>query len=469
MKKYINLLLISFIITLGACDKSFLDLKPYDSVPSSSAITTEADMAIALNGTYASLRSSNLYGRGIPFINDLMADNIYISAENSGRYLSQYTYSVNDQNGDVYGWWSDAYNSIAQANNIIEAGKTITLTDNINQYVGEALTIRALMHFELVKFFGKPYTTDSSALGVPVITAYNPYNKPSRNKVIEVYTQIISDLKQAITLMTVSRPNSSYITKYVAQGLLAKVYLYQGDYANAQATAFDIVDNAGYSLISSDQLNAYWGNPVPREDLVETMFEISSDAVNNNGPDALASIYAQTGGYGDGIVSSDLYNLYSATDARKGLIISISRNANDTLACNKYQNLNNNQDKDDTKVLRYADIILILAESYYRTNDETNALLYLNLLAMNRDPSFGGYVLSGSSILDQIILERRKELAFEGDRFADLNRLGITISRNDQYPSTAQTIEASDYRRLAPVPRDEINANPKIKPQNDGY
>ena len=134
--------------------------------------------------------------------------------------------------------------------------------------------------------------------------------------------------------------------------------------------------------------------------------------MNNNGTNALAYFYDQAG-YGDAISSDDLYNQYSATDARKGLFITGTRASQTVRIVNKYQNTSNAADKDDVKVIRYAEVLLTLAETYYHLGDEVNATLYLNMLSKQRDPSFAGYTSTSAQLLNDIILERRKELAFK--------------------------------------------------------
>ena len=466
MKKVIYIGLLASATGLLSCKDQFLDQVPYDSVNSNVAVQTEGDMSNAVNGIYSGMRSSNLYARTIPFVNDVMADNVYISTANSGRYLNQNTYSINSQDTYFTGLWASAYSVILRANNVINAG--VTSTTNTAQYQGEALTTRGLMYFDLVRLFAKQYTADSTSMGVPIVLTYDALAKPGRSSVAQVYTQIVSDLTKGYNLMTITK-NSSYASKYVAEALLAKVYLYKGDYAKAKAAALDVVTKGGYTLTDSSGYVAYWANPAPRTDKLETIFEVSSDNVNNAGSDALANMYSQAG-YGDGLASSDLYNLYSSRDVRKNLIIVGKRSGNDALIVNKYPNVSNNNDKDDFKIIRYADVLLILAESYYRTGDATNALKYLNMVAQKREPSLKAYTVTGTALLDAIVTERRKELAFEGDRFVDLNRLGRDIVRSTQYPSAARTIPFTDYRRVAPIPQDELNANATIRTQqNPGY
>ena len=453
---------------LSSCKKKFLDLNPYAEVPTDAAITDEAGMNAAANGMYAQLRSANLYGRTLPLWGDLLGDNLFISTTNSNRYLPElnYTYTVTYFNG---GTWSSAYIAILRANNIINAD--IPSTAVTQQLKGEAMTVRALMYFNLVNYFAKQYTVDPNAEGVPIVLAYDPFLRPARNKVSEVYAQIDKDLAEAFASMTNTTKNSSYITKYVARALQARVALFKGDWAAARTAALDVVQNGGYTLVTAANLVNYWKGAAPVTSKVETIFEVTSDAVNNNGTNALSYFYDQTG-YGDALASDDFYNKYSATDVRRQLFISGTRASQAVKIVNKYSNTNNAADKDDTKVIRYSEIILTLAEAYFRLNDETNAKLYLNMLVAQRDPSFAGYTSTGAQLLEDILLERRKELAFEGMRYLDLQRLNrdvVRVNVNNNYQGvTPITIPITNFRRLLPIPQDERDANPNIS-QNTGY
>lgn len=471
--KFRNILYILLAgIFLSSCKKTFLDLNPYNAIDQSLAITNESDMATAVNGIYAQLRATNLYGRNLPIVGDLMADNVWISVSNSNRYISEFNYTMNNGNAEAAGTWGSAYVAIARANNVINS--TLPSSANVSQLKGEALTMRALMYFNLVNYFARPYTDNPTADGVPIVLAYDPFVKQKRNTVAEVYAQIDKDLNDAFTMMTNTSKNSSYITKYVARALQARVALFKGDYATAKTIALDVVNNGGYTLTPASNLVNYWKNATPVTTKVETIFEISADNVSNNGTNQLSALYEQTGGaYGDALATDELYNKYSATDARIGLFITTTRAGLTVRAVNKYPNTNNTSEKDDLKVIRYAEVILTLAEAYARTNDETNARLYLNMLAKQRDPSFAGYTSAGAQLLSDIILERRKELAFEGMRYLDLQRLKADVVRtnlNSNYSGVGQTpliIPYTDTRRIWPIPLGEINVNPIT--QNPGY
>ena len=457
------ILLVSVFFT--SCTEDFTDLAPYNSLPVTEALLSEGDLANAANGMYASMRNAGLYGRSVPFINDLLADNVLLSTNNSGRYLLYNTYTVNISDTYAAGVWSRGYYTILTANNIINS--TVPSSPVADQYKGEAYAVRGMTYFTLVKSFAKAYSVDPQSAGVPLSLSYSPTEKLARSTVQQVYTQIVADLKEAMRLMTLNK-NSSYAGKYFATGLLAKVYLHMGDYPNALIQAKDVINNGGFTLAAPAALTAYWNNPAPVANKLETMFEVTNDAVNNIGFDALASMYDQSG-YGDGVANSQLYALYSTTDARRALIRTGMRGGVAAWFVNKYTNYANAANKDDIKLLRFADVLLVGAEAAARTNDEPLARTYLNRLAQQRDPSFAGFSSAGATLISDIITERRKELAFEGDRLDDLNRLKLDIVRTATgYAPNTQLITAADGRRILPIPQAEVDANPLVQ-QNDAY
>lgn len=470
---------ITALIILSSCKKSFLDLRPYDQVPSDIAITNEEEMQTALNGAYFSLHTdhvgdvnsdgSSLFDRTLPLIGDLMADNVAIVIDNSNRYTDIFNYSYLSDNIWATETWSAAYGSILALNNVINA--EVPVSEVSSQLKGEALTLRALVYFYLVRLYAKPFAIDPNADGVSVILTYDPTLKPPRSKVSEVYARITKDLSDAFGMMTNTSKNSSYVTKYVARALAAKVALTTGDWDAAKTAAQDVVNNGGYSLAPASSYISYWANPTPTSDKVETIFEVSVDGVNNNGNNSLAYFY-DPAGYGDVFAVDALYNLYSATDVRKDLMVPGDKSGQPINIVLKYPNASNAADKDDNKILRYSDVLLILAETAARTGNEPTARQRLNEVAQKRDPSFTGYNSSGAALIADIIAERRKELAFEGDRYWDLARLKQDVMRinlNNNYPSnTPLVLPVGDEKRIWPIPQAEIDANTNIS-QNPGY
>jgi len=471
LKQGALILLAATAFMVNSCKKSFLDLKPYDSVPSDVAITNASDMEAAMQGVYGNLTSANLYGRTIPLFGDLVADNVYISSINSNRYLDFFQINYTITNGNAQGIWQSAYSTILRANNVINS--SIASTPQVDQLRGEALAVRALMYFELVKFFAKPYTVDPSALGVPLILKYDPYAKPTRNTVQEVYTQIEKDLMDAIGFMTEDK-SSGYFTKYAAKALLARMYQFKGDWSKALTTAEDVINNSGYTLLELDEVESFWQNNTARDDKKEVLFEVVFDANNNIGNSSLPYFFDQNG-YGDALATQSLYNLYSNNDVRKAawFIVGSATRGGSAKVINKYPN-SGSVDKDEIKVLRMSEIYLIAAEAAYQTNNQPLALTYLNDVATRRVAGFIGYTSSGAQLLSDILLERRKELVFEGHRYWDFARYNTDVVRvnlSGNYPGNVPLVlAATNFRRILPIPQAELDANPNIRSQeNPGY
>jgi hypothetical protein len=337
LKHKIQLSGFALLLAMSSCKKTFLDQQPYNSVAANTALKNDADLNAAMNGVYGSMRATDLYGRTLVVKGELMSDNCFLTTANSGRYLTFNQYNMINTDAQANNVWANAYSVIKNANLVINA--SVPANDNVSQLKAEAYTVRALMHFELVRNFASPYSVDPTKPGVPIVLNFDQNALPGRNSIKEVYTQIVADLTTAASMVkyTINNSmifnstgstrtlNSSYITKYAISALLARVYQHMGDWANAKTAALDVVNNGGFTLTASTGLSGYWANANPRADKVETIFEVTSDANNNQGSDRLAGIFLPaaapySGAYGDVLVNASLYNLYNATDARKALI-----------------------------------------------------------------------------------------------------------------------------------------------------
>ena len=306
---------------------------------------------------------------------------------------------------------------------------------------------------------------------MPLILTYDPFIKPKRNTISEVYTQIETDLKQAIQDMTMQR-SSGYFSKPAAQALLARMHLFKAEWSKALTAAETVINTSGYTLVPLNQLLGYWSSNTPRTDQVETLFEVVFDLVGNAGNESLAYFYDQIG-YGDALAAQSLYNLYSASDVRRSLFLPSSPTRGNVRVVNKYPN-SSQPDKDEVKVIRLSEVYLVAAEAAYQLGDETKARNYLNAVATRRVNGFTGYTSTGQALLDDILLERRKELAFEGHRYWDIARYNQNVTRvnlSGNYPAGVPlTITTTNFRRIMPIPQAELDANPNIRDQqNTGY
>jgi hypothetical protein len=465
--------LIPATLSINSCSKKFLDDKPYSSVVVGSAISTESDMLAAITSVYSAMRNSDLYGRSLPVKGDVMADNTFVITSNSGRYVQQNTYTLIRTDANAAGAWSAAYVAIKYANFVIENASKLAASATVNEYVGEAYAARALMHFELVRNFATPYTANAAAVGVPIILSFSRDTLPARSTVKQVYTQVIADLEKAYTLMTQYR-GSAYLSKFAARALEARVYQNMGDWPNALTTSLDVSNNSGVALLDSAAYVAYWNNPVVQASSKnETLFEVASDVANNNGFDQIGYIYLviSGGGYGDILATPGLAGLYGAGDVRKNFCVKGTKSGQDGTAwfCYKYANPANTSDKDDTKVIRLSDVLLIAAEAYYNAGDYPNANLYLNKVAQKRDKTIAAFSNTGTQVLEDILTERRKELAFEGNRLWDLLRLQRSWTKVvNQSPLSTFAVTPTNTQLVYPIPKAELDVNPNMTP-NPGY
>lgn len=463
MKPNIHLPILALLPLVLSCGEGFLELSPYTEVPSATAIRTNADLEAALNGCYAQLRSPGLFGRTLPVIGDLAADNVYISTRNSGKYLAFEQSAITTDNAQYKTIWLESYTAILRANKVIDSA--LPMDSTVSQLKGEAYALRALLYFTLVRTFARPYTDLPAAPGVPLVMHNDPTLRPSRNTVEQVYTAVTADLDSASRMMTADR-GSARFSRYAAIALHAKIKFYMGDYPQALALAREVIERSGCTLLSYSAFARYWSspasqNPGPR---LETLFEVSSDASLNAASDELAYMYQQTA-YGDMLAAASLADLYGPDDIRRKLIISGKRESaeNPAWIVNKFAA--GSGDWDDKKILRLSELYLIAAESAFRSGNTQDALTYLNHLVSERSPSLR-YTGLGPALLEHIITERRKELAFEGDRFHDLNRLKREIRRMDgQFKAVIPFTSAS---RVGPIPETEIMENGNLI-QNEGY
>jgi hypothetical protein len=470
MRKILIALLSVCLLNL-ACDKK-LELEPKDSLSLKESLSTINGINAAVVGMYASMRSASYYGRSLYVYGDLSSDDVYLSKSNSNRYLStfQKTYAAVD--ADATAMWTAMYVTISRANNIINAVDNVTATQQQKDLAkGQALFVRALAYFDLVRVFAKPYNQgNGSQLGVPVVLTSDINGTPARNTVAEVYTRIITDLNTAKTLLaSTTTATKTKATKYAASALLSRVYLYKGDYANV-ITEANVVTSAGYSLATAAQLPTFYTTVGTNEEIFTLKFETTE----SQGADNIGNIYLKPG-YGDIRVSPDLVAVFDqVNDLRfKNFIAPFSTSPSE-FQNNKYKGQSGIQGLYSPKILRLAEVILNRAEAYAKSNQDPQALNDLNTVRTARGltPLVG---VTGAALLTEILNERRRELMFEGQRFFDLMRNGLSVQRTycnqpTEVSTTNCTLAPTDNKAVMPIPQAEIDANPGIAgQQNPGY
>lgn len=466
MKNIHRISLIVMTFSLVACSKSYLELTPQQSVSDANALTNVGDLNSTVTGIYDEISQSPYYGRYMFLIPDVMADDVKQNS-NANRVIDYAQHVVNKADVDARNLWTGMYKAINAANNIINSDVKVTpaVQAEKDHIIGEVYVLRGLIYFDMVRMFAQQYTftADASHLGVPLILDFDATRKPKRNTVKEVYNQIIADMTKGISLMksTSRSKNSNTLSSTSAKALLARVYLYKEDWANAEAMATAVI-GSNYSLVSNANYLNLWNTDNP----TESIFEISMTPTDNRGSNGIAALYVKEV-YGDYLPSNDLRSLYAAGDARLGTFKAdpLLVGAYGPVRVNKFPDI---KGFDNVKVIRLAEIFLIRAEA--RANLGTNitgAQQDLDVVRKRAVPTAATSTETGQALKDKIMLERRLELCFEGQRLWDLMRKKINITRI-QCTASKCSFPFGDNTNVLPIPQTETDTNPNIV-QNPGY
>jgi hypothetical protein len=472
MKKYFIYSLLSVSVALTSCEK-ILDTQPKESVDLEGATKSPDAIKATLTAIYNGMQGSGYYGRDFIVIPEVLADNGEITVSNSNRFVTQ----GNNTPGSHVGIFGTAYINIFRANFVLKyVDGTTTADAEKTKLKGAAYFLRALHYFDLVKSYARnpAFFVNNFDLGVPIITDAvidaTKIEYPSRAKVSEVYTLIINDLKQAITLLDNSEAPKK-ASKGAAQALLSRVSLYAGNWDDAEKYATDAL-GSGVGTFAPDSATyvTKWGNGYP-----EMMFGLNYEAGESLGFDCMQSIFYRFpipnsspiayNGYGDITARAELQADYYPNDLRrKSLIATQLKGTQNVLYTLKYPNGKGTFGTDDIQILRVSELYLNRAEARARkaAPDEAGAMADLNKIHQ-RAGLAALAVLSGQPLVDAIWKERRLELAFEGHRLWDVLRTGKGLVKG------STTINFDDYKLVAPIPQTEIDTNPKLKPQNPNY
>lgn len=467
MKTYNKITLLIVMGLFLSCSESFLEVSPQSSVSNEDALTSLEDLETSITGVYDEFQSAYYYGRYMFLIPDVMADDVKQN-EQANRVVdyAQHVQSVSDAQASSL--WTGMYYSNNALNNIINSDIEVTATsqDEKDHIMGEAYALRGMIYFDLVRLFANhyTYTSDASHLGVPIILDFDYTIEPTRNTVAEVYDQIISDMTTALTLIddTSRSGDSSTLSAIAVKALLARVYLYMEDWENAEAMATEVIETGGFSLIENADYLTLWS----QDNTSESIFEISQTESDNQGGNNLGAMYV-VDGYGDYLPSNDVISLYDPNDARLQVFIEDELLAGDyaPYRMNKYPDV---LGYDNIKMMRLAEIYLIRAEA--RAQIGTNisgAQEDLDMVRQRALPSAPDVTATGEALIEEILLERRLELCFEGQRLWDLMRYKKDIVRN-QCTASICYIPYGDDTNILPIPQNETDVNPNIE-QNPGY
>lgn len=446
-----RLLSLVLPLALAGCS-SVLDVTPKSTVPEATAIADAAGARSALNGAYNALQSLSYYGESYVVFPELVSDNGRASGTLTAYADGDHNAMIAD-NAEVTTMWNAIYDDINRVNEIIARVPNVTAMDagDKNEILGEAYFLRALDYHNLVRLWG----------GVPLrlkpVESVTQAAEITRSAPAAVYTQIMSDIGQAETLMT-NTDTDTQASLGAVYALDARVRLYMQDWAGAEKAALK-VEGMNYRLATNfgDLFNATGG--ATSEDIFRVLFTPAQ--YNEVGYYYLTK---NLGGRYEVAPTNDIIQAfdpasggnirsYHPADARGQYSIGLDGSR---VYASRYLT---SAGTEYVHVIRLAEVVLIRAEALAQLNrlpeavDEYNRTRVRAGLAA--DPRIGR---TQADVLASIYKERRLELAFEGDRWPDLVRRGVAAS----------TLGISADRTLFPIPQHEIDTAPGIT-QNPGY
>ena len=480
MKKNILYFVCTFLI-LSSCSQDFIDLMPTSTVTVDYYYQTDKDFSDALIGVYASIRSQYNY---FYCFGDLPADDSYIEFRKANYKTYFDLFTVNSAEGQLNTTWQNYYQAIFRANTILEKIESLDAATlpNKKRYIGEARFNRALCYFDLLRIFGAvPAVTK-------VLTVDEAYQIP-REPVENLYNNIIiPDLQAAESslLANYSGNDVGRPTIGAAKALLGRVYLTMGDFQKAESKLMEVT-SLGYQLEGDfndvfDYDNKRNSEYIYNIEYAEGNTTIGSMFTNEFAPASanFMAFFGVTGGGGESNnPTPEIMSLFEDRDKRKELSVgihggfydndgtfnSILATTNQTYT-KKYlvSTPAGNASKADWKHIRYADVLLMLAEAMNENGKTAQAIPYLNEIRKRAGVDEYPTTLSKTETFDAIELERRLELCFEGHRWFDLVRWGKAYE-------VMKDNGMAEFMTVFPIPLRQIQLinDPAILPQNQGY
>ncbi|OPC01244.1 glycan metabolism protein [Elizabethkingia ursingii] len=405
-------------------------------------------------GAYVDMRSANYYGKDFQLLAEVRSDEMFSNGA-SGYYRTVYNYTMTSADAYALNTYDKVYKVIAKANSVInfdinKLQSSAAVKDKANYYVGQAFALRAQGFFDLLRLYGQKYTGGETGVVLPL--KYDPSVKQGRASIVEVEKQIENDFTSALQKMTgapgIDNPeNRTELSVNGLKGLMTRYYLYKQDYSKVSALANDIVSSGKYKVIDKDAfVNSWTVNGAANN----SIFELAFGKEGMTGSTSYGNMI-NSGGYGNVVIKPTLYNEYASEDVRRNVIKEVKGTY---YLDGKYPNITGS---DNVRIVRYEEVILNGAEAEVKLGNQAKALEYYNMIVTNR-----GLSAAANVTLEDIQLERSKELLGEGFRMWDMLRWGKTIER----PITAKT----DIRLLAfPIPRVETDLSGTLVTSNPGY
>ena len=479
-------IIISILLVCCACSE-FLVQEPSTQVSVNEQFSTKEGIHQAVNGMYYNIEGfisgkyflyADLQGGNLTFTPDKNDFILEIPASLGIEEVYQFRDRASDS--EFEGFYNEAYQIINAANIIIERSKEAGFLSEQEkkQIRAEALTARAMIHYTLSLLYAQNYsfTVDASHPGV----VYNTRTQiagvdyPARETMKTTWELLQKDMEEALNLYTEEQalpfgPEYSYFNKITTSALYARMALQMNDWEKALNHAEFVINNSGISIMTKENYIPEWEKP--EEPVSEIILEFTAPRESEGSVSSSVGYdyfeFADSENYNEIVASRDLIDLYDATDIRGEMFLmeELRTSVNEVITEEPYFFTKKFQDDPGTTYIRLSEMFLICAEANARLGNNAPALTDLNTI---RERAGLAPITATENLLEEIFLERRRELAFEGHLFLDILRYQKDIIRKKGCLSNVCELPyPSDYFIL-PIPQTGVDLNENME-QNEGY
>ena len=449
MRTRLSIIILALPLLISSCLK---DVTPSDSLTTGTLTNTTQGLRNALNGAYALFKDhvafngstdlNNMYLRQYFQMSDFASDDIVCGQSTTDPLYYSFTLNHTATQTNSRYFWYISYKIINNVNTILEAAESISNPDaGIKQMIGECYFLRALCHFNLARFYARPYTQDPAAAGIVLRTSVSDPSSKARATVSEVYAAVVADAEKGAELMGASR-GVQYATQEAAWALLSRVYLYKGDNDSTIWFSDKVINSGKFSMESGDGYKKMFANATTS---TETIFCIAFTDVDDYGKaGSIASMIYSDGnsGWGEEYASKSLRDTMSEhpEDLRWSYISPSvdgdgnvqQKNGIEMYYITKFSGQNNRPTLSSPIMFRLSEMYLNKAEAEAKAGSNVPALNDVDMIRKNRGLTafqYNGVVPAGKTVLATVLKERRLELAFEGQRTADVYRNKLEMNR----------------------------------------
>ena len=442
--KYIVMLLCAVLLTSTSCD-SFLDITPDGQVKRDPLLSTPEGIEDAMYGVYSQMRTQSLYGQELHFSTlEILSHTLWCNGSDGITAMGKYDWNHSSVKGVLESAWTAMYKNISNVNSVLNAPLVKNATEYpYTIYCGEALGLRAFMHFDLVRLFAEQYTVNPKADGIPYATEFS-LNTPDFESLEKNYEHILADLHEA-ELMLADEDQYENVSNYMldrqihfnlraVQATLARVYLTMGNKEKAAHYALAVINDGKYTLKGKTEVVNDLAGVLSKK---ETIFGIYYSGFYTN---VNAKLQQMTSYYSLDL-REDFMSLYekdaTGSDYRTMAYFSESGTGSGT----KYRlskltdiyELNNNVSNRPSdlilgiNMIRIPEMYYIAAEALLES-DYGQALELYNTVRMHR----GLEALEDNELTVELINdERYKEMIGEGQTYFNMKRQNLPIVSYD--------------------------------------